>query len=100
MENEIIDVDPEIIATMRRRLTAPPDPPHLTMEQCIARYPRLISAMRWVALLTPNEAGACLRDYRDGLHWSGEAVDHFGGTRRVIERAIKSRAIARQVWKG
>ncbi len=62
-----------------------------TLDECITRYPRLIRNMRFVAILSVTEAGACLRDFRNGSEYSGEAVNHFGGTRAVIERAIKIR---------
>ena len=64
---------------------------YLSLEHCQERYPRLCKAMRWAAILTPSEAGACIRDYRQGLEYSGEAVNHFGGTKAVIKAAIKAR---------
>lgn len=64
---------------------------YLTYEDCIARYPRLIRAMQFVACLTKGEAGCAIRDYRAGSLYSGEAVNHFGGTSVVIARAIVQR---------
>jgi hypothetical protein len=55
------------------------------------RTPKLLRAMRWVAILSHGEAEAALRDFRAGLSYSGEAVNHYGGTRAVIERAIAQR---------
>ncbi len=98
---EVIDVDPAIIRQMNARL-ADRTPPrrHYPIEYCAYRYSRLLTAMRWVAILSHTEAAACLRDYRDGLEWSGEAVNHFGGTRKVVERAIKTRAVLRKYRNG
>lgn len=66
---------------------------HLTLEECVARYPRLTRAMQYVAILSSGEAGAALRDYRDGYsdYAGGEAVMHFGGVLTVLACAIKSR---------
>jgi hypothetical protein len=65
------------------------------MHDLSKRYPRLLRAMKWVAVLSDGEALACLRDYKAGLAYSGEAVNHFGGTKKVIERAIACREPAR-----
>jgi hypothetical protein len=56
----------------------------------VKRYPKLLRAMQWTASLSSGEAEACLRDYWAGLAFSGEAVNHYGGTRAVIERASQS----------
>jgi hypothetical protein len=76
-----------------------PNPRHeddmKNIRNLIARYPRLLRAMKWVAVLSDGEAEACLRDYKAGLDYSGEAVNHFGGTKAVIERAIATRAYGR-----
>jgi hypothetical protein len=76
-----------------------------TYQFMVNRYPRLVRAMQWVAILSSGEAGCALRDYvyaRDGvthanlMRWGGgEAVSHFGGPLRVIRRAIETRAILR-----
>lgn len=71
---------------------------HLSMEQCLKRYPRLSWHMMAVAILSSTEAGACLRDYRDGFKCSGEAVNHYGGTLRVIQDAIRSRHINKRIF--
>jgi hypothetical protein len=75
------------------------------------RYPRLIYAMRWVAILSQYEASYALRDYlytRDKVVThadlmrcgGGEAVVHFGSPREVIQRAIKSRWVSRAIRIG
>lgn len=55
------------------------------------RYPRLIRLMTFAACLSKSEASACIRDFVDGRAYSGEAVDHFGGTDVVIHRAVQLR---------
>jgi hypothetical protein len=45
---------------------------------------RLLRAARWVAILCEGEASSCVRDHRDGLSFSGEAVNHFGGCESVL----------------
>lgn len=57
--------------------------------------PRLLRLVKWVGILSDGEAEACVRDYREGRVYSGEAVNHFGGTRRLIERAVKFRTVMR-----
>jgi len=54
------------------------------------RYPRLIAALQWVACLSWGEAVTCIRDYQEGRDYSGEAVNHFGGTRETLERASRA----------
>lgn len=55
-------------------------------------YPRRLHALlRWSALLTHEEATACIRDFRSGLRTSSEAVNHFGGTERAIHDALRFR---------
>lgn len=54
------------------------------------RWPRLIHAMQWVACLSHNEAESCLRDYLEGRKYSGEAVNHFGGTQVVLQAAARA----------
>lgn len=66
-----------------------------------ARWPRLLRAMRWSALLADTEASSALRQYvqaRDGiLHpelmasGGAEAVAHVGGPLAVIRHAIACR---------
>ena len=62
-------------------------------------HPLLIRAMKWVAILSTSEAEACLRDYNEGRDYSGEAVNHFGGTKAVIQRAWDVRHTVREVWQ-
>jgi hypothetical protein len=57
---------------------------HLSYEQCLARYPRLARLVAWTGILSSGEAGCAIRDFRDGYNFSGEAVNHFGGTRAII----------------
>lgn len=59
---------------------------------CRTRYRRFIRLMQWAACLSEGEAACCIRDYRNGLEYSGEAVNHFGGTRAVILGAARLRA--------
>jgi hypothetical protein len=77
---------------------------HLTYEQIEARYPRLVTACTWVAILSRSEAACAIRDYRRGgeyLRWGGgEAVAHFGGPEHVIRRAVALRAAARAMRAG
>jgi hypothetical protein len=70
---------------------------HLSYEQCLARYPRLARLVAWTGILSSGEAGCAIRDYRDGYNFSGEAVNHFGGTRALIKRAIQNRHQIRRV---
>ena len=72
-----------------------------SIEFLLKRFPRLVRRMKWAAILCATEAGAALRDYlmgRDDSRFAdlrryggGEAVCHFGGPARVIERAIAVR---------
>jgi hypothetical protein len=65
-------------------------------EDIPGKYPLLLDAVKWVALLSDSEGIACIRDYLDGYEYSSEAVNHFGGTRKVIERAWATRHHAAQ----
>jgi len=62
------------------------------------RYPRLIRASKWVAILCETEALACIRDHKLGSSYSSEAVNHYGGTRAVLSAAWKSRKPAREAY--
>lgn len=71
---------------------------HLTFEECLQRYPRLVKTMQWVAILSSGEAACAIRDYRDGFkgrEYGGEAVNHFGGPEAVIRAGIRSRHTVR-----
>lgn len=65
-------------------------PRYLTSDEIRARYPRLIRAACNAAILCTTEAIACIRDYAAGMPTSGEAVNHFGGTRAVLSRAASA----------
>jgi hypothetical protein len=54
-------------------------------------YPRLVRAMRGIALLSGTEAAICIRDLKAGRRWSVEAVNEYGGTRKVLVDAWKYR---------
>lgn len=56
---------------------------------------RLIRCMQFVACLSAREARYAIRDWRLGLEHSGEAVNHFGGIREVLQRAIAVRHTVR-----
>jgi hypothetical protein len=57
----------------------------------LTHYPRLIRAMRGTALLSGMEAAICIRDLKAGRRWSVEAVNAYGGTRKVLVDAWKYR---------
>ena len=59
----------------------------MNTEQIIKRYPRLIRAMQCAAILSTYEAVYCIRDLKRNEDYSGEAVNHFGGTREVLKVA-------------
>ncbi len=61
-----------------------------THEQIKARYPRLITAMKWAACLTDREATSCIQCHQNGDNWAGEAVNHFGGNRAVFKAAQRA----------
>ncbi len=80
------------------------DTRYLTYDECVLRYPRLVRAMCELAILSPGEAGAALRDYRTSREtgytylerWGGgEAVSHYGGPLAVIRDAICCRHACR-----
>lgn len=62
-----------------------------TREWAYMRYPNLIKFCQRVALLCQHEAVYCVTSYKNGWLHAGEAVNHYGGTQRVIEQAIKMR---------
>jgi hypothetical protein len=51
----------------------------------LTHYPRLIRAMRG------TEAAICIRDLKAGRRWSVEAVNAYGGTRKVLVDTWKCR---------
>jgi hypothetical protein len=93
---------------------------HLSWEECIKRYPRIVLAIQRVGVFSTCEAACCVRDYRDGLaatrgispfdgsahadwpdmrtwgemllqYGGGEAVAHWGGPKVLIRDAIARR---------
>lgn len=61
----------------------------------LVRYPRLVRAMRSVAILDGTEAAACIRDLKAGHRWSGRTVNRYGGTQKVATDAWRYRKSAR-----
>jgi hypothetical protein len=57
----------------------------------LLHYPRLVRAMRGIAMLSGIEAAACIRDLKAGRRWSSEAVNRYGGTHKVTTNAWKCR---------
>jgi hypothetical protein len=55
------------------------------------RYPRVLRLMAFAACLSPTEAAACIRDFKAGSAFSGEAVNHYGGTRAVMDSVLRLR---------
>ena len=55
----------------------------------LLHYPRLVRAMRGIAGLNGMEAAKCIRDLKAGRRWSSDAVNRYGGTRRVTTDAWK-----------
>jgi hypothetical protein len=66
----------------------------------LVHYPRLVRAIERIAILNGIEAAACIRDLKAGHRWSGQAVNHYGGTHKVVADAWKSRRVARQIGSG
>jgi hypothetical protein len=62
-------------------------------EEIEKRYPRLIRAMQWAAILSDYEALDCIRAIQE-KRGSGEAVSHFGGPVAVLRAAIRCRRYA------
>lgn len=70
-------------------------------EQIVRKYPRLLRAMQWVAILNQGEAVSAIEGYLMNREFetsvSGpEAVAHFGGPYSVIQAAIRHRHITRR----
>lgn len=51
----------------------------------------LTQLMMFAACLSESEARVCIANYRAGLNFAGEAVNHYGGTRAVIFSAVELR---------
>lgn len=62
-------------------------------EEIEKRYPRLIRAMQWAAILSVTEARECIQAIQE-RRGSGEAVSHFGGPLAVLEAGIRCRHFA------
>lgn len=57
------------------------------------RYPLLIKAMCWVAILTESEAISAIQSHKLGDDYACEAVHHYGGVRKVLTQAWKHRHV-------
>jgi hypothetical protein len=66
----------------------------LSPDELRQRYPRLLAAARHAAILADTEAIHALQRYRAGCPVAGEAVNHYGGTRAVLEAAYRHRHAA------
>lgn len=66
----------------------------MTYEEIERRYPLLIKAMIWAAILSTTEAADCIRAIQEH-RGSGEAVQHFGGPHTVLAAALRVRGWAR-----
>ena len=62
----------------------------------LLHYPRLVRAMREIATLKSVEAAACIRDFKAGRRWSGQVVNHYGGTRKLMADAWSYRTAVRR----
>ena len=67
---------------------------YITHEEAARRFPRLLRAMRWVACLNSTEAQSAIIMHLAGHEFAGEAVNHFGGCRKVIRHAIRCRNVS------
>ena len=65
-------------------------------EEIERRYPLLIDAMKWAAILSTTEARDCIRAIKE-RRGSGEAVMHFGGPVAVFQGAMRCRKWAREL---
>ncbi len=63
-------------------------------EEIEQRYPLLISAMQWAAILSVTEATDCIKAIQEE-RGSGEAVQHFGGPLAVFKGAMRCRKWAK-----
>jgi hypothetical protein len=62
--------------------------------QICRRYPRLLRAMMWVAVLSPGEAIGAIQGYQETpkREYTSEAVGAYGGASAVIHRASGEQA--------
>ena len=63
----------------------------MTLENALKKYPHIIRAMSYIAILSTYESAGAIVDYKRGENYSGEAVNHFGGIREVIRCAWRER---------
>lgn len=68
-------------------------------EEIERRYPLLIAAMKWAAILSTTEAVDCIKAIQEERD-SGEAVQHFGGPVAVFHGAMRCRKWAKQLRQG
>jgi hypothetical protein len=69
----------------------------MTLDDIARRYPLLIRAMRWAAILTDGEAVSAIHLHQMGDRYAGEAVNHFGGIPAVFETALRCRHFVRTI---
>jgi hypothetical protein len=65
-------------------------------EEIERRYPLLIAAMKWAAILSTTEAVDCIKAIQEE-RGSGEAVQHFGGPVAVFKGAMRCRKWAKEL---
>jgi len=58
-------------------------------------YPRLINALTRQGILSRSEAQACIEAFKAGRNYSSEAVNHYGGVKRMMRDAIHYRNVGR-----
>ena len=70
-----------------------------THDEVQSRYPLLVRALRWAAILTPGEATGALVGHLVNGPFSAvsEAVAHFGGSANAIRQAIRCRHVVREL---
>lgn len=97
----LTDADPRGIAREHSTLRLVPVPRReMTHAEIARRYPRLLNAMTYAACLTSSEATSAIQAHQRGQESAGEAVNHFGGVSRLLERAtsLQTRTIARVAY--
>jgi hypothetical protein len=62
----------------------------VTLESVATRWPRLLAACQWVAILSPAEAATALYAVATGSDFGSEAVNHFGGAHAVVNAAARA----------
>lgn len=66
-------------------------------DEIARRYPRLLRCCQWVACLADSEAVGAVEALKRGDNYAGEAVNHFGGARKVVRRAYQVRHAVRSL---